>query len=304
MEVGTNVSVDLLVKEAEIKQTRNGKPYLFTVLSDGFEDIRAQFWDYTDSTTPDRGSVVGIKAKVGEYLGNKQLTIGLIGPGSIPVENFAPQGDVDVSAYTKKASELIDGIVHQELRLLVRSLFNDNKKGWTTIPAASGIHHAYVGGLLQHTVDVALKAKALAELVPDANKDLVIAGALLHDVGKLFTYELNGAVIDRSYEGQMLEHIVLGIMEVNKYRSEHNSTVIDLILHIISAHHGVREYGSPTTPMFMEALIVNYADGIDAKTKVVLEFSAKASGEQTDKIWTMENNKIFTPEYIRSIMEG
>lgn len=304
MKVGSNITVDLLVKESQIKHTRAGKPYLYMVLSDGKEDVKAQDWDFGDNEPPAKGTVVNMSVSVGEYMGNKQLKVNTITHSDVPVHTFAPQGNVNVEGYAMAARALIEDISNVHLRQIVQNVFNDNKDYWKVAPAASGIHHAYIAGLLQHTVDVTSRAKAIAKLTTGCNVDLVVAGAMLHDMGKLWTYELNGALIERSHRGMMLEHIVLGIIGLEKYRTEENSKVLDLLQHIISSHHGVREYGSPTTPMFVEAVIVNYADGVDAKTKTIMEANEKAKGDLTDRLWTMENNQMFTQSYIADIMEG
>lgn len=305
LTVGEKVTIDLLVKEAQTKMTRTNKEYLLLKLSDGKQDMTGQDWDWEGKSheLPVVGSVVSVTGTITEYMGNKQIKISKFTSSHIGVEEFAPQGQFDFKECKRQASELIDSITTPVLHNLVKQVFNDNKKGWETIPAANGIHHAYVSGLLHHTVNVARKAKALAELTPKCNVDLVVAGALLHDMGKLWTYQLNGAIIDMTEEGQMLEHLVLGIREIERYRNADNTGVMDLIQHIISSHHGLREYGSPTTPQFIEAVIVNFADGVDAKTQTILEANETATGKQTDKIWIMENRKMFTQDYIASIVQ-
>jgi 3'-5' exoribonuclease len=226
-------------------------------------------------------------------------------PSDVGVELFAPTGDVDVNEYVLKAKALYDSIGNQQARELVQVVFKDNAHHWRILPAAKGMHHAFVSGLLKHTVDVATKAKAIAELTPMCNVDLVVAGALLHDMGKLWTYVLQGALIEMTDNGQMLEHIMIGAMELNKYRTHENTDVVDLILHIISSHHGELEYGSPTTPRFLEAVIVNYADGVDAKSQMIIEANYKTNidAKMTDKVWAMGNRPMFNQLYIAGIME-
>lgn len=305
LNVGQNATVDLLVKEAQTKMTRTNKEYLLLKLSDGKQDIQAHDWDWEGKSQalPIVGSVITVSGAVSEYNGNKQIKVSKFTSSHIGVEEFAPQGKFEYEEVRQQASELIDCIQSTQLHNLVKQVFNDNVKGWETIPAATGIHHAYVSGLLHHTVNVTLKAKALAELTPECNVDLVVAGALLHDMGKLWTYKLNGAIIEMTDEGQMLEHLVLGIREIERYRNADNTKVMDLIQHIISSHHGLREYGSPTTPLFIEAVIVNFADGVDAKTQTIIEANETARGKQTDKIWIMENRKMYTQKYINDIVQ-
>lgn len=306
LTVGETVTIDLLVKSAEIKRTRNQKPYLFAILTDGSDELQGQDWDFGDGTPPAKNTVLEVYGQVGEYMGKKQIKMTSFKVSDTGVEQFAPSGDVDVTAYVLKAKELYDNIVNPFARELCQAVFKDNGLGWKTLPAAKGMHHAFVSGLLKHTVDVATKAKAIAELTPMANIDLVVAGALLHDMGKLWTYELHGALIEMSDNGQMLEHIMIGAIELSKYRTPENSDVLDLILHIISSHHGELEYGSPTTPRFLEAVIVNYADGVDAKSQMIIETNYKTpvDAKMTDKVWAMGNRPMFSQLYISSIMNN
>lgn len=305
MYVGETVSTTLLVKSAEIKLTKTQKPYLFAELTDGTDTIQAQDWEFGNNQPPAKNTVLDITATVTEYMGKKQLKLLTMKPSNVSIETFAPSGDVDVEEYVARAKALIVSITNPYARDIVLQVFSDNAKLWKTIPGAKGVHHAFVSGLLKHTVDVATKAKAIAELTPMCNVDLVVAGALLHDMGKLWTYELNGAVIDMTDQGQMLEHIMLGAMKLEKYRTPENSAVLDLILHIISSHHGELEYGSPTTPRFLEAVIVHYADSIDAKTQIILEANSKVNTDAkfTDKIWALGNRQMFTQYYVHEVMQ-
>ena len=305
MHVGETVSTALLVKSAEIRLTKAKKPYLLAELTDGTDTIQAQDWEFGNNQPPAKNTVLDITATVTEYMGNKQLTLLTMKPSNVSIETFAPSGDVDVEEYVARAKALIASITNPYARDIVLQVFSDNAMLWKTIPGAKGVHHAFVSGLLKHTVDVATKAKAIAELTPMCNVDLVVAGALLHDMGKLWTYELNGAFIDMTDQGQMLEHIMLGAMKLEKYRTPENSAVLDLILHIISSHHGELEYGSPTTPRFLEAVIVHYADSIDAKTQIILEANSKVNSDAkfTDKIWTLGNKQMFTQYYVQEVMQ-
>lgn len=305
-QVGQAADITLLVKSAEIKMTRANKPYLFTVLTDGTDDIQGQDWDFGNGTPPAKNSVLDVYGEISEYMGKKQIKIKTFSYSEQGVEAFAPSGDVDVNAYVNKASELMSSISNESVRELVTQVFRDFTHEWKTTAAAKGVHHAFVAGLLKHTVDVASKAKAIALLTPNCSVDLVIAGALLHDFGKIWTYTLNGALIEMTDEGQMLEHLVLGIVKFEKYRTPENTKIVDLIQHIMSSHHGELEYGSPTTPRFMEAVIVNYADGVDAKCQTILEYNAKVQPgtKFTDKIYTLGNRQLFTQEYVAGVMNG
>jgi 3'-5' exoribonuclease len=306
MALGNTVDATLLVKTSQIKKTGAGKPYLFAELTDGTDTVTSQDWDYGDNPPPAPNTILDIRAQVSEYAGKKQLKLMRHSVNTtVGVELFAPSGDFDIVEYVAKAKELIDSIQNIQARQIVQRAFSDNTTLWKSIPSAKGVHHAFVAGNLKHTVDVATKAKVIAEITPMCNVDLVVAGALVHDLGKLWTYVLNGAVIDMTDQGQMIEHIVIGIKQTEKYRTEENSDILDLIQHIQSSHHGELEYGSPTTPRFLEAVIVNYADGIDAKTQLLLEANASIQPDAkfTDKVWAMKNRPMFAQNYIAAVMK-
>lgn len=305
LAVGSTADVTLLIKSSEIKLTKAQKPYLYMELTDGTDSIKAQDWDYGNNPAPEKGLVYDFTGQVSEYMGNKQLKIAAMLPSSVGVEAFAPNGGFDIVEYINKAKELMEEIQHVHIKDIVQRIFRDNSALWKQIPAANGIHHAFVAGTLKHSVDVALKAKAIAQLVPKCNMDLVVGGALIHDFGKLWTYQLNGALIEMSEEGQLLEHIAIGIAKLEGYRDEMNSNAITLLQHIVSSHHGRLEYGSPTTPKMLEAIVVNYADGIDAKTQALLELSDKAGAEakQTERNFVFDNKPMFTPVYVWEMLQ-
>ncbi|MNU34865.1 3'-5' exoribonuclease YhaM [compost metagenome] len=307
LNVGDNIVLIAIVKEAIPKKTKppGNKPYLYLTVYDGADAISGNHWDYGDKNPPPKNAVVNVHAVVQEWQGAKQLNIKVItkneeyGP-----EAFVPSGDVDIDYYYTKARSMADGIIHEALRNLVTEVFTEFEKEWRTLPGAKTVHHAYVGALLKHSVDVASKADAIAMLTPGADADLVMAGGLLHDFGKIWTYMYDGASIEFTQEGNMLEHLVIGVKRTEKYRTPENSDALDLIHHIMVSHHGKLEYGSPMTPKFLEAWIVNAADMIDAKAETIMDANRKAKPGDiyTDKVWSLENRQMFTQEYVRGLL--
>lgn len=304
--VGSMLQATLLVKSAVIKKTGAGKPYLFMELTDGVETVAAQDWDYGDKAPPIQNEILEVNGTVGEWQGKKQIKINSFFVNTtISPEQFAPKGDMDFQVYVALCNDLRAEIKHPIIRDIVDRVFKDNSNLWKTVPAAKGIHHAFIGGNLKHSVDVALKAKAMAELIPGCNKDLCIAGGLLQDFGKLWTYELNGAVIDMSHQGMMMEHIAIGIAKLETYRTPENSAVLNLLQHLIASHHGLIEYGATATPLFIEAWVVHICDMLDAKVQTALELNAKAAPDAifTEKSYALENRPQFTQHYINSLLE-
>jgi 3'-5' exoribonuclease len=308
--IGDDVVLDLIVKSATIKYTKppGNKPYLFMELSDGTDNINANNWDYGDNTPPARNSILSVVAEVTEWpIGTKQLKITKQKVNtSMSIADFAPKGNMDVGYYIECARTLIEGIESVDGQKLVKDIYNDNIELLKVIPAAKSIHHAFVAGTLKHLVDTAQKAQALAKVTPGCNEDLCVIGGLLHDIGKLKTYFLDGVVIDYTDEGNLKDHLPISYAMLEKYRTDSNSELLDVVQHVILTHHGTREFGSPTSPRCIEAIIVYLADEADSKSQAIMEAASKmAPGTKyTDKIWIFENRQMFTPVYINGIMNG
>lgn len=308
LAVGGSAKLPLLLKEFSIKQTKAQKDYLWAIFTDGTEDIQAQDWDWQSNPSLmsgqklEKGLVYHVAGQCSEYQCKKQLKLVRMESADIDPLYFAPQGDIVLQDYIDRLNDIIEDIksMHLPLGELVENVLSDNWKLFTTVPAANGIHHAYVHGLLKHSVDVEVKADAIAQLVPLANRALVKAGAILHDIGKIHTYTLNGAIIEMTEQGQLVEHIMIGYGILEQYRNHETTKLVDMLQHIISSHHGKREYGSPTVPRFIEAMIVCSADGIDAAQASVAEVMNKTEGDWTDKIWTQGNLPFLTPQAIQN----
>jgi 3'-5' exoribonuclease len=157
-------------------------------------------------------------------------------------------------------------VVDDDYKVVLQDvLFNKYEEKFFSAPAAMFHHQNYVGGLAEHSVQVAEKALSLAHACGDVNKDLIIAGALLHDIGKMYTYKNAGGAIDTTDEGKLLDHIVLGLLLVNATVTAYlPAKKLMLLQHIILSHHGKYEWGSPVLPMCREAIIVHEADMMDA----------------------------------------
>ncbi len=302
LAVGDNATLDLLVLSSSIRLTTSKKPYLDMILSDGIDKISAKKWDWNISSKPEVGTVVTINADVTTWAGTKQLTALSVRRSTKRPEEFAPKGDFNIDDYKAKLNMLLLDMENATLRNLVTKIFDDYLEQWETVPGATGVHHAYLAGTFQHSVDTAIIAKAIATNIDGCNVDLCVAGALLHDVGKLLVYELNGSVINYTEYGHLLEHIIGGIVILDKYRTEENSEIITLLQHIIAAHHGKLEFGSPVTPKFLEAWIVSYADGIDAKANTIQRLNKGCNDKFTEKEWALNNSAMLSQRYIEEVM--
>ena len=300
--VGGKATIDLLVLSSSIRLTTSKKPYLDLTLSDGIDKISAKKWNWNISGKPEVGTVVTINADVTEWAGNKQLTASSVRRSTKGPEEFAPKGDFDIDDYKAKLNMLLLNMENAPLNNLITKIFDDYLEQWETAPGATNVHHAYLAGTFQHSIDTAIIAKAIATNIDGCNVDLCVAGALLHDVGKLFVYELNGSVINYTEYGHLLEHVVGGIVILDRYRTEENSEIITLLQHIIAAHHGKLEFGSPVTPKFLEAWIVSYADDIDAKANIIQRVNRGCDSKFTEKEWALNNSAMLSQRYIKEVM--
>ena len=312
LEVGAAYTITLVVKSATPRETRAKKPYLVLELYDGVDTITGNYWDWVSGNIPEVNSILDVTANVTEWQGKKQLNVSsLCNNTTRHLADFMPSNGYDIGGIYKEAYELACTVKDDALRSIALGILEVLQELWLTVPGAKGVHHAYVGGTLVHSYSVAKIAKAMAEQIPEANVDLCIVGGLLHDVGKLYTYKMNGIAIDRTDEGNLYEHIFMGaefvgnfadtIMDTDEYL---NMKKLQLLRHIILSHHGKMEYGSPVTPMCIEAFIVNHADGVDACVEQIRAAARKVpeNYKWTERIYTLNNCAQLTPNYVGAIM--
>lgn len=311
--VGETCEITLVVKSAVARETRAKKPYLSLEFYDGVDTIMANYWDWLSGNIPAVNSILDVKGQVTEWQGVKQLNVKTLKTNpDRHLAEFRPTGDADLAKVYRDAYSLLSDVKDNALRDLSLSIMDELRNEWLTIPGAVNVHHAYVGGTLVHSYSVAKIAKAIAENIPEANVDLCVVGGMLHDIGKLFTYKLDGIAIDYTNEGRLYEHIFMGAEFVGNFAESHidcdeyfNMKKVELLRHIILSHHGKLEYGSPVFPACIEAHIVHCADGIDASTEQIRAASRKVPDgiRWTDRIYTLNNRTQLTPDYVNYVME-
>lgn len=310
--VGKTCDITLVVKSASARETKAKKPYLSLELFDGTDTISANYWDWCSDKIPEVNAIVDVQAQVTEWQGKKQLNVKSLRKNTTRhLAEFMPTADVDLIEVYSEAYALVIDVDDDMLRDLALAVLDEMRDAWLTVPAASGVHHAYTGGTLVHSCSVAKIAKAIASKIPEANEDLCVVGALLHDIGKLFTYKLDGISISVTDDGQLYDHIFMGAEFIGNFAESHvdcddygNAKKLQLLRHIILSHHGVLEYGSPVVPACIEAHIVHSADSIDAITEQVRVAARKTpkNVKWTERIYTVNNKAQLTPAYIAHIM--
>lgn len=312
LEVGNTYTVTLVVKSATPRETRAKKPYLALELYDGSDTILGNYWDWASGKVPEVNDILDVTAAVTEWQGKKQLTVTKLRANETRhLAEFMPAGSVDVGEVYRNAYTLISNVKDDMLRDLTLAILDELREAWLVVPGAMAVHHAYVGGTLVHSYSVAVISKAIAEAIPEANVDLCVVGGFLHDIGKLFTYAINGVSIDMTDEGKLYEHIFIGAEFVGNFAESHINTDIysnmkklQLLRHIILSHHGQLEYGSPVNPQCIEAFIVNHADGIDSAAEQIRTAARKVPNNYkwTDRLYTLNNRAQLTPHYVEFVM--
>ena len=273
------------ISDKIMKTSTNGNPYLDVTLTDKTGQFDGRIFHDVDEIYEkiNVGSVCLIKGKIGEFppgSGRFNMVINSITElkeTEYQNEDFKRVSVNDVKVYLEFIASTIDLIKNQDLKNLLNAFFSDETflSEFSMAPAAIVHHHNYEGGLLDHTVEVLKLSKTTTELFPDLDKDILYAGVLLHDLGKMKTYTYGNGIIGYSEEGDMLDHIYLSC-EMVKEKMDALETPRELaieILHMILSHHGAISlgWGSSVDPKTPEALALHYADNLDAKVKKSLD---------------------------------
>lgn len=307
------VDITLVVMSAVARETKAKKPYLVLELYDGTDKIMANYWDWSTGNIPAVNTILDVKAQVTEWQGAKQLNVKSMRTNTtLQLADFAPSSEYDIAETYKQAYELMSEVTDETLRTLALALLEELRTEWITVPGAVSVHHNYTGGTLIHSYGVARKAKALAMVTDGANVDIATVGGMFHDLGKLYTYRMNGVSVEMTANGKLYEHIFMGAEFLGNFADGHVDMddpyvygKVRLLRHIILAHHGHLEYGSPVTPQCIEAYIVHSADSIDA-TNEQIRVATKNCSEQdiwTEKLWTLSNRPHLTHKYVEGLMK-
>src|SRR5262245_14037009 len=276
---GENVEEVYLVADKQLRANRNGNLYLQLDLRDRTGTINARMWNAGEPLfrSFDSGDFLLIKGKVQLFQGTLQMILShldRIEAEKVDLADFLPHTDQDVSKLLERLRSTLRGLANSHLRALVECFLIDDEfmRGFNQAPAGIRNHHAYLGGLLEHVVNLLDAADRVLPLYPDVDRDLLLMGVFLHDIGKV--RELSyGRTFAYTTEGQLIGHLVIGIEMLN----EKVVKVPDLtgepfprelllrLKHMILSHHGTYEFGSPKLPMTPEAIALHYLDNLDAK---------------------------------------
>ena len=291
----TKIEGNYLVKSKSIGQTRQGNSFLTLTLGDKTGTIEARVWDRVEeiSIHCKEGNIVTIAGQANTYRNQIQIQIHELTQNKSPIDPtiFQESSPKDIPHMLSDLKTLVNQIQNRHLRTLIDSFMADHHfvTQFKKAPAAKHFHHSYLGGLLEHTLSVSQMAVRVSEHYPELDCDLLLSGAILHDIGKIeeFTFE---PTIDYSNKGRLLGHIVLGVVMVEEKLKSLKDFPSELALrlkHLILSHHGEFDFGSPKRPKFLEAFALHLIDDMDAK---IHGLSRLLKDDRQEGSWTVFNN--------------
>lgn len=280
---GDSITAFFVLRKRELKTKKDGAPYLSVELGDHTGRIAATIWDDAEAHYKDLhvGVILKVKGRVVTYRDSHQLNVERFRKAEpsdgIGHRDFVRRGPVDIAQQADRLKESIASIKNANLRRLLELRFEESAwfEKFADAPGGKLWHHAYLGGLIEHTMSVVNICETLTTLYPSVNRDLLIAGALLHDVGKVEEYGYEQGFIDYTDEGRLWGHISIGAQQIRSLieslekDGEFPITLKDQIIHLILSHQGELEHGSPVLPATLEAIILYYADEMDSKANAI-----------------------------------
>jgi 3'-5' exoribonuclease len=297
-----------LVLLKQQRTTKNNKPYLNLILGDKTGQLEGRVWEISDPRIAkdfQRGDVVKARGAVSRFDERLQMKIDQLRkatPEEVDKSDLMPSTTYDVAALWRQLMASVESFTNPDLKRLLTALLTepDLAQAYREAPAARQLHHAWLGGLLEHVVSLLALADRVAAHYPLLDRDLLLTGVILHDIGKVreLSWEIG---FEYTVEGTLLGHIQMGTALVDKTIDnlpDFPDRLKTLVLHMILSHHGKLEFGSPKLPMIPEALVLNFVDDLDAKMQAISsEFEksireGKGPDEMTGKVWSLDQRQL------------
>lgn len=305
-QIAPNGAIDcfVLLKTVEKKTSAKGGAYLDATIADKSGEMNAKLWDYSEAVhgAYEAGELVKLRGTVSEYKGVNQFRIERIRPvlpeDGVDINDFVPStgfSEIDMWNELYKTAEAFND---PDLKAIVTDILTEKKEQMLYWPAAFKMHHAVRGGLLCHTLSIVRLAEAVCKVYPFADRELLLAGVILHDIGKIEEFELSstGLVTGYSPKGNLVGHLVGGAVTVEKTAEKLGITseVPMLLSHMLISHHGNPEFGAAVLPQFLEAELLSQLDVMDATVFEICDAtSAVKPGETTGRIFGLDNRKLY-----------
>ena len=296
------ITSSFVVASKQVKNKKSGEPYLDLLLADRSGQIAAKMWDNVGDALNafEQDDFLKVKGLINKYNNRWQLTLHKVRrmeEAEVDPADYLPKTDKDIEELWRTVGEFVAGFQNPHLKALLQAFMNDPEiaAAYKLAPAAKTLHHAYIGGLLDHVVSLFKSCDLLCRNYPQIDRDLLLTGAFLHDIGKIHELSFQRSIAYTT-KGQLLGHMIIElemlqakIAQVPGFPPE----LKPLIEHMIISHHGQYEFGSPKLPMFPEALMLHYLDDLDSKMEAMrahFEREADLEGE-----WTAYNPSLGRP---------
>lgn len=299
LQIGDSFTGFFILKGIRNMLTNSGKPYLSCSLSDASATVEAKVWDYAGPIGPaDDSQVAKVQGKMQEFKGAPQIKVERIrlatAQDTYDLAELVPVAPIDRDAAYQRIVQTVQAFTDADYRAVCLEILDRHGEGLKSIPAAKSVHHSFVGGLLMHTSYMMETASFLARLYRSViDRELLLAGTLLHDIAKLEEFVVSelGIVTEYSTKGQLLGHLVMGAQEVcevcRQLQVPEEKSV--LLQHLLLSHHGQPEFGAAVAPMCAEAELLTYIDNIDAKMEIYRENLEKTDpGTFSQRIFALE----------------
>jgi len=296
------ITSSFVVASKQVKAKKNGEPYLALTLADRTGQIEAKMWDNVDEFIDafEQEDFLKIKGLINKYKNRFQLTIHKLrrmDESEIDFTDYLPKTAKDIGELWRTLTEFVATFQNPHLKALVELFMADAEiaERYRNAPAAKTLHHAYIGGLLDHVVSLFRSCDLLCRNYPQVNRDLLLTGAFLHDIGKIQELTYNRA-FSYSTRGQLLGHMIIELEMLQAKLAklpDFPAELKTLLEHMIISHHGQYDFGSPKLPMFPEALMLHYLDDLDSKMEAMRAHFDRES--ELEGPWTSYNASLGRP---------
>ena len=296
------ITSSFVVITKQVKPKKTGEPYLALTLGDRSGQIEAKMWDNVEDFLDafEQDDFLKVKGLINKYKNRFQLTIHKLRrmqEAEVDFADYLPKTTKDIGELWRTLAQFVGTIQNPYLKQLLELFMSDPEiaERYRSAPAAKSLHHAYIGGLLDHVVSLFRSCELMCRNYPQVNRDLLYAGAFLHDVGKIYELTYNRS-FSYTTRGQLLGHMIIEL-EMLKAKVDQvpgfPAQLKTLLEHLIISHHGEYEFGSPKLPMFPEALLLHYLDDLDSKMEAMrAQFARDADLEG---VWTSYNSSLGRP---------
>jgi len=296
------ITSSFVVAVKQIKPKKTGEPYLALTLGDRSGQLEAKMWDNVEDVLEgfEQDDFVKVKGLINKYKQRFQLTIHKLrklGESEIEFADYLPKTTKDIEELWQTLTHFVASFQNAHLKALIQAFMADPQiaSAYRNAPAAKTLHHAYIGGLLDHVVSLFRSCDLICKNYPQINRDLLLAGAFLHDIGKIHELTYNRS-FSYTTKGQLLGHMIIELEMLQAKLANlpgFPDELKTMVEHLIISHHGEYEFGSPKLPMFPEALVLHYLDDLDSKIEAMRAQFEREAG--LDGPWTSYNPSLGRP---------